>query len=75
MMYLETKVEMDGGEGEIDAPRYRDARIRRATARPSSYWMVCMLYRASRSWTARSSRRSHFRATGSRYFCVLDVLV
>ena len=47
-----------------DTPRYRDARIRRATAKPSSYWTVRRPYRARRSRTVRSSRRSHFNASG-----------
>ena len=46
----------------VDLPRYRDARILRATVRPSSYCTGCIPYRCRRLLTARSSRKSHLSA-------------
>ena len=46
-----------------DVPRYRDARILRATVRPSSYCTVCAPKRVSRASVSWSSRRSHFNAS------------
>ena len=56
-------------------PRYREARICLATVNPSSYCTVCNPYRANRSRTVGSSRKSHFSAAGhafSRYRGVRD---